>query len=830
MNNKKHSKSTALLGAAYFAFAIQGNAFAQTAVNEQANPANDSAAAGNNASSDASPDIVVTANRRAQRIQDVGMAISQFSAADLVKTGATSTADLAQLVPGVYVAGAYGGQSQQYTIRGVTQSDYLDSIENPVAFYIDEVYITSAQGQTMSFMDVDRVEILKGPQGTLFGRNATGGLVQNVVAKPRLNEVSGQGSVTYARFNEVNAQGALNIPLGKAAALRLSALYTRNDDYWTNVYPGGAQGNNPILSFSPNNTRLPRGGDDVGGSESFALRGQLLFEPTPQLTIRLTGSYAKSKMSTAPYTEEATIAVLDAAGNTINELRAGPNETRIAIGPNGVNAALFVPLANGIFTRRVPGGDFFGYVAPDPKTLTLSDDYALSGNNGTNGQVYAAHVDYDLGGAQLSSISSYQKYFKNVYLGDGTAAPALAFGDRSHSQAWSEELRLSGKTQSLQWQTGIFYLDNKVDVLQGIIEPAGSALAGVNAFALGIPALVDVGNQLNTATRFRSKSYSVFGQIEWKFADRWNLIVGGRYIREDQAYSYREFNATSPDPYTMSAVVVAPSFQPDYDNKRSFNLWTAKAQLEFRPVRDLLLYAGVNRGVKAGNYNAPFTFSPADVVPSAQLGYAPETLLSFEGGFKLTHGPLTLNASSFYYDYKNFQAFVFTTASGVVRNVNSQVYGFDVDASLRVATGLRLSGSVGYSHAEIPNFEVAPGVFRAVRPPYSPRLQATGTVDYTVPGDIAGGRVSFNATVNYAGAIYHNIRNFDAQRFAPRTLVNLSATWEDTSNGLSVTVFGKNVFDARYGQLGFDNTAVFGGQNVSFGKPASYGVTVGLKF
>ena len=817
MKNIHRSRAILLVGAAYCAMTVHDAALAQ----------------GTTQGAGASPsvaDIVVTANRREQRIQDVGMAISQFSGEDLLKSGATGSADLAQLVPGVYVAGAYGGQSQQYTIRGVTQSDFLDTIENPVAFYIDDVYITSAQGQTMSFMDIDRVEILKGPQGTLFGRNATGGLVHNVVSKPKLNETSGHAEFTYARFDEVNAQAALNLPLGKRAALRFSGLYGSNGNIWKNVYPGGGEGSNAILSFSPNHTLLPRGGEDLGQSETVALRGQLLFEPTPELSIRLSGSYARSHMSTAPYTEEATIAVLDANGNIINELRASPTETRIAIGPNGENVPLFVPLANGVFSRPVPGGDFYGYVAPDPKSLKLSDDYALSDNNRTRAQVYAAHIDYDFGDAQLSSITSYQKYYKSVYLGDGTAAPALAFGDRSHTEAWSEELRLAGKSSTLDWQTGIFLLDNKVDVLQGIIEPAGSAMAGVNAFALHIPALVDVGNQLNTAARFRSKSASAFGQVEWKFADRWNMILGARYIHEKQSYSYREFNAASPDPYQMSDTFVAPSFQPDYDNSRAFNLWTAKAQLEFRPTRDLLFYAGINRGVKAGNYNAPFTFSPADVVPSAALGYAPETLLSYEGGFKLTSGPLTLNASGFYYDYKNFQAFVFTTASGVVRNVTSKVYGFDIDAALRVTQGLRLSGSVGYSHAEIPDFEVATGVFRTVRPPYSPRLQATGTINYTVPGELAGGEISFNATVNYASAIYHNIRNFDAQRFAPRTLVNLSATWANDSNGLSFTVFGKNIFDERYGQLGFDNTAVFGGQNVSFGKPASYGVTVGYAF
>ena len=126
-------------------------------------------------------EIVVTASRREQNIQDVGLVVNQFSGDDLREKGAVDTTDLAQLVPGVYVAGAYGGQSQQFNIRGVTQSDYLDTIENPVAFYSADVYITSAQGQTMSFFDLDRVEILKGPQGTLFGRNATGGLGHKLI-------------------------------------------------------------------------------------------------------------------------------------------------------------------------------------------------------------------------------------------------------------------------------------------------------------------------------------------------------------------------------------------------------------------------------------------------------------------------------------------------------------------------------------------------------------------------------------------------------------------------------------------------------------------------
>lgn len=779
-------------------------------------------------------DIVVTANRREQRIQDVGMAISQISGADLIKKGVSSSADLAQLVPGVYVSGAYGGQSQQYTIRGVTQSDFTDTIENPVAFYVDDVYITAAQGQNMGYFDIDRVEILKGPQGTLFGRNATGGLVQNVIAKPKLGELSGFGEVSYGRFNEVSAKGGLNIPLGSNAAFRGSVLYSSIDDYWKNVYPAGGPGSATILSFAPGGTVVSPSGGNLGGSRNLTLRGQLLLTPTPDLTIRLTGSYGKTDASVSPYTQQATIAVVNSAGEIINELPVGPTETRIAIGPGGANytgSTVIVPTINGVLSRPAPGGDFFGYVPINPNSLTLSQAYGNGDDaDQIRAQVYAAHIDYELGGVTLNSITSYQKYYKNVFLSDGSPADVMAFGDNSHTTSWSEELRLSGKTDKLNWQAGLFYLDNRVDVLQGIIMPPGGALANLTAIFAGVPIIATLGNQLNTAINFTSKSTSVFGQAEYKLAEKWTVIAGARYIYEKQTDVYSEFNAENVSSYVMSDIFVSSSFEPNYANARDFNLWTGKIQLEYRPDRDLLIYGGVNRGVKAGNYNAPFTFSSADVVPAANMGYQPEELLSFEGGFKLTRGPLTLNSSAFYYDYKNYQAYVFSTASGVVRNVDATIHGLDLDAGYRLSRGLRLSGSFGWSHARIPNFEIAPGVYRTVRPAYSPEIQATGSIDYTLATDVMGGAISFDATANYAGSIYDNIRNFTAQRFAPRTLVNLSATWEDKARGLTLTIFGKNVLDQRYGQIGFDNTAIFGGQMVSYGMPATYGATVGVKF
>ena len=162
-------------------------------------------------------EIVVTAQRREQKLQDVGISIAAYGGDMLRSEGITNSTDVARLVPGVTISGTYGGQSTQFSIRGVTQSDFNDAIEGPVAVYIDDMYVASQQGQSMALYDIERVEALKGPQGTLFGRNATGGLVHFVVAKPTLNDTNGYMDVTYGRFQTTVVEGAVNLP---PAALR----------------------------------------------------------------------------------------------------------------------------------------------------------------------------------------------------------------------------------------------------------------------------------------------------------------------------------------------------------------------------------------------------------------------------------------------------------------------------------------------------------------------------------------------------------------------------------------------------------------------------------
>ncbi|HKR90382.1 MAG TPA: TonB-dependent receptor [Phenylobacterium sp.] len=769
-------------------------------------------------------EIVVTANRREQKLQDVGISVAAISGVQLRDKGLSSSTDLLQLTPGIYASGSLAGQSQQFTIRGVTQSDFNDAIEAPVAVYVDDIYMTAPQGQTMALFDVARVEILKGPQGTLFGRNATGGLVNTLVVEPELHRYGGYLDANYGRFNEAKVEGAVNLPLGENAAVRLSGYYGHIDNYWKNRYPAGVAPGS-ALNFGPAGPSPCC--QDEGGNSTYAGRLQIKWEPTDRLRIRLTGQAAEQDLSTAPYTVAGTIGTFDAQGRLIQSDRVSPTETRLGIGPDGGNYTNFgvIPFA-GIGSpsgQRVPGATWFGYVPLDPDHVELSSDYALRRLNVAQGAMGAIHLDYDLGGAQLTSITGYQR-FKKQFLMDGDGSPnnLFLFGTKADTRAVSQEVRLSGKSADLRWQAGVYYLDIDAHTTQGLLGPKGSLYSMLFGLAATGVDGVDV-------LRLKTQSGSLFGQVEYDFAPKWTIILGGRLIREHQDYTFSSFAALNTDDYAVDDQVALFPLAPPYANKRTKTLWAGKAQLEYRPQEHLLIYAGVNRSVKGGSYNAPAPDGSPPLSPS-QMAYGPETLINYEGGFKYGTSRFSVNGSAFYYDYRDYQAFLFENASGFVQNVNSKVYGLEGEIGAQLTDDLRMTLAGSYTHAEIKNFEVAPGVERTVRPTYAPRVQVNADLTYVAPTEIYGGRVTFDAQANYASGFYHNLRNFNSDWFSGRTLLNLNANWSQGPTGLRLGVYAENLLDKRYGVIGFDSTALFGGNIESFGKPRTFGGRIGYTF
>lgn len=820
------TKKIALLCAASAACMVADGAWAQTS---PANSSTQTSAQESGESDTAGGDIVVTANRREQNAQDVGIAVAAISGDSLRTRGITSTTEISQLTPGIYTSGSLGGQSQQFTIRGVTQSDFNDGIEAPVAVYIDGLYIPTQQGQTMALFDVERVEMLKGPQGTLFGRNATGGLVQTIITQPKLGRFGGNASLSYGRFNEVKGEAALNAPLGEKAALRVSGYYSRIDNYWTNVYPNGlVTGAVPFQNFGPPGAKPSPCCENEGGSRTIAGRAQLKLEPTDALTLRFEVQGADQDLSTAPYTSAATIGTYDAQDRLIQADRVSPTETRLAIGPNGQNYTNFgvIPFASFGFPgngTRAPGATWFGYVPVDPEALELSSDYARSRLNTASGVSGSIYLDYDFGGATLSSITGYQHYKKQFLMdADGSPSNLFLFGTKANTKAFSQEIRLTGSSPNFRWTLGGYFLDIRADTTQGLLGPKGSLVS----LLFGLQAVgVDAVDLLNLDTR----SVSAFGQIEYDISPKVTVILGGRAIHESQTYDFTSFAAQNQDDYQVDDAVALFPLQPNYQNHRLQKLWAGKAQIEFRPVDKLLIYAGINRGVKAGSYNAPLPDGSPPLTP-AQMSYRPEVLTNYEGGFKYGDRQFSLNASGFYYDYKDYQAFLFTSISGFVQNVNSKVQGFEVDMGVQVTPDLRLQLGGSYTHARIKNFQIAPGVLRTVRPTYAPETQFNAALTYIVPTQIAGGSLQFDANVNYASGFYHNIRNFNADWFDGRTIANFNVSWTQEGSGLSLSAYLKNAFDKRYGSIGFDSTANMGGNIESFGMPRTFGVSVGYRF
>ena len=237
-------------------------------------------------------EIVVTAQKREQNLQDVGIAVTAFSGEQLRAFNVTESFDIAAYTPGVHISGNLAGQNVQFTIRGVTQNDFNDIIESPNAVYLDEGYIAIAQAQTFAVLDIERVEILKGPQGTLFGRNATGGVVSYHSVKPSFEEFEGYINADYTMFDVPNdasgysVEGAFGGPITDNVAFRFAGRYNEQDPYLENRYPEDAPDFN---IFGAGNIGSPGkgAGADLGDDETVAARLTLAFRPSDALEITL---------------------------------------------------------------------------------------------------------------------------------------------------------------------------------------------------------------------------------------------------------------------------------------------------------------------------------------------------------------------------------------------------------------------------------------------------------------------------------------------------------------------------------------------------------------
>lgn len=781
-------------------------------------------------------EIVVTAQKRNQDIQDVGIAISAFTGAQMKALGVEQSFDIASFTPGVHISGNLAGQNTQFTIRGVTQNDFNDIVEAPNAVYLDEGYFAIAQAQTFAVYDIERVEILKGPQGTLFGRNATGGLVQYVSNKPNFDETEGYLDVTFGLFDSnadatsLRVEGAIGGPISDRVAGRVAFMANNHDGYLNNLYPEGAP---PGLGGLPPG---PGAGADLGDDDTIAVRAIFDFQINDSALFRLSANHASSEIATGPYQSKSTIAVVDANGEIINVIDTPPGETRLSIQGSGDGGAdvidgdqLLPGGMAGLPGRPLPGGDFFGYLDPDGADFDTSGDFAFDNQGDTETTGLNARLEWDLSnGVQFTSVTDWKDYEKLLFI-DVDSAPVNQLANYAGVDATSltQELRFSGETDNGRWVAGFYYLNIDTTSDNGLKAPVGS-IVGTSV------APVDIG----VISELETDSYSLFGQYEHDFSDQLTGILGVRAIREEKEFNTAIGVLLSSDSFSVNQGDFLPSpfgaGSPFFEALDSSDtLWAAKAQLDYRVNDDLLIYGGINRGVKAGSFNAPLLGAFLGSGGAQGLPYDEEVLTAFEGGFKATlnDGLTRLNGSIFYYDYEDYQAFLFVGVGGVVINADAENFGVELDLQTSPAEGWDLLLGVSYFDATVEDILLrngSPLPPRDVDPTYAPEFQATALARYEWPA--FGGMMNARGDVTYSDEFFYNLRNFDADKFDSYTAVNAGIGWVSGDETWEVGFKINNLTDERIGIQGFDLATLCGCNEVSYQPPRWYGLNVRYGF
>ena len=744
-------------------------------------------------------EIVVTAQKREQNINDVGVAVTAFSGEQMESLGIESSTDLIAFTPGVSLAGDIGGQRAIFNIRGVVQNDYADIAEAPVAVYVDDSYLASTQAQTFGLFDIQRIEVLKGPQGTLFGRNATGGLVNTITAKPTY-EFEGYGEFTAARFDQYRFEGAVSGALSDNLRARVAFLSNLQGEILKNVYVDGS-----VPDTRPGS---PGGGEDTYNDDTQAVRAHIEYDLNENGSLLLSANWADTTKSEGPYQAVNTTEILNADGAVIDVIYAADDP----LGCDQIQSARCVDAVLDAGTspyRPVPGGDFNGNIDPDGSGRRIDRDFAFDDQNRIESRGITGTLDYDFGGIEFVSISDY-KYFSRI-IGldpDISASPEVIFHSDGEIEQVSQELRISGSNDTMNWVGGLYYLGIDTEFTQGLAGSAESVVVGPS-------------REFNTITSMETDSYSVFGQIDYTLSLSLAAVLGLRYIKEDKKLSGNIGLFRNRDDRTIETDIrMATLESADLENNQ--DLWSAKVQLEYSPDDDSLYYIGANRGVKAGSFSAPL------------LGgfgtYKPEVLLAWEAGAKLTlaDGRVQLNASLFYYDYTDYQSFSWVNNVSSVTNEEAEFTGLELELFLTPSMSWDIMVGGSWIDAEVNKLEVAPGLARDTRPAFTPEFQASGLIRYN--RDTGLGNFAAQLNGSFRSEVFHNARNFTAHEIESHTVIDVRLSWSGPSYKWSVAGFIDNLFDSNHGIIGFDVSGFTGNTQISYARPRTYGVTIRRDF
>lgn len=738
------------------------------------------------ASAETSDEIVVTAQKREQAINDVGMSINALSASDLEDRGVGRAEDLARVVPGFTFTRTQFDEPV-YSLRGVGYVESSLAANPAVSVYVDEVPLPYPSMTRGALLDLQRVEVLKGPQGTLFGQNSTGGAVNYIAARPTDTFEAGiEGS--YARFDAVDANGFVSGPLAPGLNARL-ALATSQGGAWQ---------------------RSQTRGEELGDRDEVV--GRLLFELQPTDDVRISlnlNGWRDQSESQAPQHRGVSLAVP------------------------------FNPIPPAFLTAPV---------APDDARLADWDanvDFARD----TDFYQAALRADFGLGGdTTLTTISSFQRLDRDAPNEvDGTPVQDLFINTRGNVESFYQELRLSGERSSVHWVVGANYQRDSINDTQAIqFDAATSSYVGPFHF----PAFTNVSsNEVETWAVFGGGEINLRQDLSLELGVRYTSSdndyvsctkdAGDGSLATTFAFLQGLFSSTfTSSPVAGGCVTFVDSdFNVGaYGQTLSEDNVSWRAGLNWHASDDVLVYGNVSRGFKAGNFPTLSASSFTQLFSVRQ-----EELTAYEVGAKATLPTLAsqLNVSAFYYDYVDKQLRgrvqdpIFGQLEALLNIPESHVAGAELQWMWRPVHGLLTNLGVTYVDTQIDGSFVNFTQFGATvdfggnRFPYTPEWQASADISYTRESPWSGADWFVGASATYHSDTNGGLEDDARLAIDGYTLVDLRAGLEAQDGAFRVTLWGRNVTDEYYivnVLKAQDNVIAYAGA------PASFGLTLSHRF
>jgi len=831
-----------LLTSAAVAWAIAGGAPAYA---QSATP--DADAADEQQPSGGVGQIVVTAQKRAENVQDVPIAITAISSESLELRGIQDVAQISSITPNATLdAGTpFSGSDQVLAafIRGIGANDFAANLDPGVGVYVDGVYLARTVGANLSLPDVERVEILKGPQGTLFGRNTIGGAISVVTRDPG-RDLAIRGDLTTGSFNRFTARATVDLPVSETLRTSLTFATDQRDGYQQRVPFPATQ---PYVSDDP--AALPytgyRTSDREGGADSWTLRGKLLWEPADRLSIRLVGDYTRVDTSSSPN----SVLAVDPAFNFPNNFAGLYNtciNTSVAVlagiglgglcGPRGTAADPARQLGGlgGANADADPNNDRLTY---DNRFVSSDPDVSYASGNSFNTMTswgVAGTLDFELTpDVDIKSITAYRELDWGVGVDLDNSPMQILEGAFSLNQSqFSQEVQLLGS-----------FLDNSLNVVVGAYYFKEDAqLRDSVMFGQGLLQVVGP-NSLST------ENYAFFGQADWRINDWVGITLGGRYTHEDKSLIGGQLDANGflyklmGLPINAASAAIAgfpvPSeplrFYVDTLNPKTFSNFSPKVGIQLHPSDDVMVYGSYSQGYKTGGWTTRL---------SAPLSYAPdfdeEEAVTWELGIKssLLDRRLQLNAAAFTTDYKDIQLTFTQGVSPTFQNAgDARIRGFEVELQAVPVDGLSINGSVGYLDSKfthvLPGAVLAPnahqlGVGVGTELPKTPEWQFNLSPAYTA--SLANG-AEIVAVVNWTHTrrVFNDVERTVVLARPVNDMVDASLSFAAPGGKWKLTGGVTNILDQRQLVSGAANMGagiIFG----TYNRPREWYLRVGFDF